>query len=40
MRLSLHERIDVAESLVPVLQEIFDGLSEKRLQVAVESLIE
>jgi hypothetical protein len=35
LRFRLDERVDVPEALVAMLQEIFDGLSEKRLEVPV-----
>jgi hypothetical protein len=39
LRLGVHERVDVAKSLVPVLQQIWYGLSEKRLHVALKTLV-
>jgi hypothetical protein len=39
LRLRVHERVDVAEALVPVLQEILGGLGEQRLHVPVKRLV-
>src|SRR4030088_3159794 len=38
--LGLYERVDVPESLVPMLQQLRGGLGQQRLEVAVERLVE